>query len=103
MQKCPVQLRHHCPVAPIYATSRAYFKLQDLNSKELNINIFEGKIEKIESSSINISNLFINHEDKILNLRDLEVIIQQAERLQSQKLDIQLIPADIGLTLFGKL
>lgn len=77
-----------------YVTSRAYFKLQDLNSKELNINIFEGKIEKIESSSINISNLFINHEDKILNLRDLEVIIQQAERLQSQKLDIQLIPAD---------
>ena len=48
-----------------YVTSRAYFKLQDLNSKELNINIFEGKIEKIESSSINISNLFINHEDKM--------------------------------------
>mgnify|MGYP003552513900 CR=1 FL=1 len=24
MQKCPVQLRHHCPVAPIYAISPAY-------------------------------------------------------------------------------
>lgn len=82
-----------------YVTSRAYFKVGDLTTKELNIYILEGKIEKIESGNVNISNLFINYENKILNLRDLEVLVQQAERLQSQQLDIQLIPSQkIGYT-----
>ncbi|WP_198304549.1 ShlB/FhaC/HecB family hemolysin secretion/activation protein [Arcobacter vandammei] len=76
-----------------YVTSRAYFKAEDLTTKKLNIYILEGKIEKIESENINISNLFINHKDKVLNLRDLETIVKQAERLQSQKLDLQLIPS----------
>lgn len=83
-----------------YVTSRAFFKLQDLRDGIVDIDVIEGKIEKIINENINISNLFTSYEDKILNLRDLEVVIQQAERLRSQNLDLQLIPGTkVGYTI----
>ncbi len=76
------------------------FKLQDLRDGIVDIDVIEGKIEKIINENINISNLFTSYEDKILNLRDLEVVIQQAERLRSQNLDLQLIPGTkVGYTI----
>lgn len=75
-----------------YVTSRAYFKPQDLSDGEIEIEILEGKIEKIEDENIKSSNLYFSYEDKILNLKDLEVVVQQAQRLKSQKADIKLIP-----------
>lgn len=75
-----------------YVTSRAYLKLQDLSDGTIDINVLEGKIEKIINQNINTSNLYTTFEDKILNLKDLEIIVQQAERLHSQNLDLQLLP-----------
>ncbi len=83
-----------------YVTSRAYFKPQDLSDGEIEIEILEGKIEKIEEENIKSSNLYFSYEDKILNLRDLEVVVQQAQRLKSQKADIKLIPGTkVGYTI----
>ncbi|QKF68531.1 hemolysin secretion/activation protein, ShlB/FhaC/HecB family [Arcobacter venerupis] len=83
-----------------YVTSRAFFKLQDLSDGVVDIDVVEGKIEKIINENINISNLYTSYENKILNLRDLEVVVQQAERLRSQNLDLQLIPGTkVGYTI----
>lgn len=83
-----------------YVTSRAFFKLQDLSEGIVEIDVIEGKIEKIINENINTSNLYTSYDGKILNLRDLEVVIQQAERLHSQNLDLQLIPGTkVGYTI----
>lgn len=83
-----------------YVTSRAYFKVQDLSSGKIDIFVLEGKIEDIESEDINVLNLYPNYKNKILNIKDIEVIVKQAQRLQSQNLDIQLLPASkIGYTI----
>jgi hemolysin activation/secretion protein len=76
-----------------YATSRAYFKAEDFSSGEVNIYVLEGKIEDIQSDDVNILNLYPNYKDDVLNLKNLETIVKQAQRLQSQNLDIQLLPA----------
>lgn len=77
-----------------YVTSKAYLKVQNLKNKELDIKVLEGKIEKIISKNVNMSNLYNAYENKILNLRDLEIAIQQGERLQSQNLKLELIPSN---------
>ena len=83
-----------------YVTSRAYFKVQDLSAGKIDIFILEGKIEDIESEDINVLNLYPNYKNKILNIKDIEVIVKQAQRLQSQNLDIQLLPASqVGYTI----
>lgn len=83
-----------------YVTSRAYFKPQDLSDGEIEIEILEGKIEKIEDENIKSSNLYFSYKDKILNLKDLEIVVQQAQRLKSQKADIKLIPGTkVGYTI----
>lgn len=83
-----------------YVTSRAFFKLQDLSDGIIDIEVIEGKIEEIINENINTSNLYTSYDGKILNLRDLEVVIQQAERLRSQNLDLQLIPGTkVGYTI----
>lgn len=83
-----------------YVTSRAYFKPQDLSDGEIEIEILEGKIEKIEDENIKSSNLYFSYKNKILNLKDLEVVVQQAQRLKSQRADIKLIPGTkVGYTI----
>lgn len=83
-----------------YVTSRAYFKAQDLSDGIVDIEILEGKIEKIEGENVNPSNLYITYENEVLNLRDVEVAVQQAQRLQSQKVNLQLIPGSkVGYTI----
>ncbi|MCK9257994.1 MAG: hypothetical protein M0P02_07970 [Sulfurospirillaceae bacterium] len=76
-----------------FITSRAYFLPQDLKSGEITINIIEGKIERFEPDGINLSNLFKSMEGKTLNIKDLEVMLQQAQRLHSQELDIEIVPS----------
>ena len=44
--------------------------------------------------------MYFPYEDRILNLKDLEVVVQQAQRLKSQKADIKLIPGTkVGYTI----
>lgn len=76
-----------------YSTSRAYIKPQKLSSKKLHISILEGKINNLKTSNLNKGLLFLNYENKILNIRDLETNIEQIERLRSQKAKIELKPS----------
>lgn len=76
-----------------YSTSRAYIKPQKLYSKKLHISILEGKIDKLKITNLNKGLLFLNYENKVLNIRDLETNIEQLERLQSQKAKIELKPS----------
>ncbi|RBQ32132.1 hemin transporter [Arcobacter sp. FW59] len=83
-----------------FITSRAFIKAQDLSKNSLEIDVLEGKIEEIISKNINSSNLYLSYKDRVLNIKDLEVAIQQAQRLNSQNLDLQLHPATkIGYTI----
>lgn len=83
-----------------YITSRAYIKPQDLSDGIVDISILEGKVEKVKTKNINVVNLFGVYTEKILNVRDLEVAIQQAERLRSQKINFQLLPGSkIGYSI----
>jgi len=82
-----------------YITSRAYIKIQDLSDGEIDINIIEGKINEVKSNNIYIGNTYRALEGKILNIRDLEVGIQEHERLKSNKVVLKLFPANkIGYT-----
>ncbi|WP_172658213.1 ShlB/FhaC/HecB family hemolysin secretion/activation protein [Campylobacter blaseri] len=76
-----------------YITSKAYIKPQDLSDGVLDINILEGKVEKVIEDNINMVNLYNGYDGRMLNLRDLEVALQQGERLQSQNLNLELIPS----------
>ena len=63
---------------------------------ELGLEIIEGKIEAIvgESETINTEMLFPNSVGQPLNLRDLEQGIDQANRLQSNKISMRLLPGE---------
>lgn len=76
-----------------YVTSRAYLKQQDLSDGIVDIDILEGKIEKIEFVGIAPIDFMNIYEKEILNLRDLEVEIQQRDRLRSYDYNIELIPS----------
>ncbi|WP_418180294.1 ShlB/FhaC/HecB family hemolysin secretion/activation protein [Aliarcobacter lanthieri] len=76
-----------------YITSRAFIKAQDLSKNSLEIDILEGKVEEIVSHNINSKNLYIAYKDRVLNIKDLEVSIMQAERLSSQNLNLELLPS----------
>ncbi|WP_069633426.1 ShlB/FhaC/HecB family hemolysin secretion/activation protein [Campylobacter pinnipediorum] len=78
-----------------YTTSKAYLKIQDLSDGVLDISILEGKVEKVLADDINMVNLYNGYKGRILNLRDLEVALQQGERLQSQALKMELIPSSL--------
>jgi len=80
-----------------YVTSRAYLKAQDLSNGSIDIDILEGKVEDIIGKNIFTKNIYQN--TSLLNMRDLEVAIQQAERLRSQSINFKLKPGSkVGYT-----
>jgi len=89
-----------------YITSRAYLKMQDLSGGEVTIDIIEGKINKIKAKNLYVGNTFSSLEGKILNIRDLEVGVQEHERLKSSNVILKLFPSKkIGYTnilIYGK-
>jgi len=67
-----------------YITSKAYLKAQDLSLGTLHIYILEGKIEDITFNGKKRSEsktAFPSLEDNILNLRDIEMGLEQINRL----------------------
>ena len=75
-----------------YVTSRAYIKGQDLSDGIVDITILEGKVEEIVNKNVNSKNIYTEYKNRILNIKDLEVSIQQAERLKSQSVSLKLLP-----------
>jgi len=85
-----------------FITSRAFTKAQDLSKNHLQIDILEGKVEEVIEKNINSANLYIAYKDRVLNIKDLEVAIMQAERLNSQNLNLELIPGqNVGYSVIS--
>ncbi len=68
-----------------YVTSRAYIKPQDMSKGRLVIATMEGKIEFVRGEGISTALVFPFVSDDHLNLRDLEMGIEQLNRLQSMQ------------------
>ncbi len=77
-----------------YVTSRAYIKPQDLSQGHLLIVAMEGKVEKISESNISTVMVFPTMEGEELNLRDLEVGLEQLNRLQSVEATMSINPGN---------
>jgi len=80
-----------------YVTSRAYLKEQDLNNGHLDIYVLEGKIDSLlmnDKEAREMLTAFPFLEEKVLNIRDLEMGLEQMQRLPSNKVSLDLKPSD---------
>ena len=76
-----------------YITSQSYLQAQDLSSGVLHIYLFEGKLENIffnGEKSLETLTAFPNLKDKILNLRDIEMGLDQLNRLPRNQATLSL-------------
>ncbi|THF66296.1 ShlB/FhaC/HecB family hemolysin secretion/activation protein [Pseudothauera nasutitermitis] len=83
-----------------YVTSRAYLAEQDLSSGTLEVIVVEGQLERIEpgpDSGLSVRELnlaFPGQEGERLNLRELEQLVDQLNRLPSNRATVELIPGE---------
>ena len=81
-----------------FSTSRIAIPEQNLSSGELRLVLLVGYIGTVRfadgSDNLYWKNLFPFHEGDILNVRDIEQGIEQAKRLPSQDISVQLLPSD---------
>ncbi len=80
-----------------YISARAYLPNQDLNSGQLQILVVEGRVEGLElddgqENSLNLALLFPGVIGAPLNLRDIEMGLEQAARLQSNQPTMEIKP-----------
>ncbi len=75
-----------------YITSRAYIKAQDLSKGDLVISSMEGKIESVEGEHVVTELVFLSPEDTYLNLRELEMGVEQLNRLRSYQTKMAINP-----------
>ncbi len=76
-----------------YITSQAYLKEQDLTKDVLKINILEGRIDNItmnQEEATEIVTAFPNFQENVLNLRDIEMGLDQINRLAMNKATLKL-------------
>ncbi|OHC26356.1 MAG: ShlB family hemolysin secretion/activation protein [Pseudomonadales bacterium RIFCSPLOWO2_12_59_9] len=77
-------------------TTRAYLPQQDLSDGELEIMVVEGKLEGLESSEVvsprELGMTFPGQVGEVLNLRDLEQLVDQVNRLPSRQAQMELLP-----------
>ncbi|MDR0527998.1 MAG: ShlB/FhaC/HecB family hemolysin secretion/activation protein [Zoogloeaceae bacterium] len=78
-------------------TSRAYLPEQDISNSELEILVVEGKLEEIDNEHPNlteteISRAFPGKTGELLNLRELEQMTDQLDRLLSRHIEIDIFP-----------
>jgi len=84
-----------------FVTSRAYLPQQDLSSGELKIIVVEGRFEGFEQSELaserELAMGFPGATGEVLNLRDLEQLVDQINRLPSRQAQMELVPGeDVG-------
>ena len=81
-----------------FSTSRIVVPEQNLSSGALRLVLQIGYIGTVRfaegSDALYWKNLFPFHEGDILNVRDIEQGIEQAKRLPSQDISVQLLPSD---------
>ena len=86
-----------------FITSRALITEQELNDGSLDITVIEGKVGNIVIKSGKARNelrtAFPKIKGKYLNLRDIEMGVEQMNRLQSQNMKSSLLPSNkLGVT-----
>lgn len=84
-----------------FVTTRAYLPQQDLSSGELKIIVVEGRFEGFEQSELaserELAMTFPGATGEVLNLRDLEQLVDQINRLPSRQAQMELVPGkDVG-------
>ena len=85
-------------------TSRAYLPQQDLSSRHLEVQVVEGRLEGIKSgadsglSPRELAMAFPGAVGELLNLRDIEQMVDQLNRLPSNQAKMELVP---GTTVGG--
>lgn len=84
-----------------YVTSRAYLPQQDLSDGELDVLVVEGRLEGLDSSAIaserELAMSFPGKPGELLNLRELEQLVDQLNRLPSRPAQLELVPgAEVG-------
>jgi hemolysin activation/secretion protein len=84
-----------------FVTTRAYLPQQDLSSGELKIIVVEGRFEGFNPSEVaspgELAMAFPGHTGDPLNLRELEQLVDQINRLPSRQAQMELIPGhDVG-------
>ncbi|MEQ7869105.1 ShlB/FhaC/HecB family hemolysin secretion/activation protein [Chromohalobacter salexigens] len=82
-----------------YITSRAYLPQQDLSSGKLRVIVVEGRIETFSYQNDDVSNAELLMASPVepgalLNIRDLEQLIDQLNRLPSNQAKLALRPGD---------
>lgn len=79
-------------------TTRAYLPQQDLSKGDLQILVIEGKLEKLRSeagsdlSARELAMTFPGKEGEVVNLRELEQMVDQLNRLPSKQARLELTP-----------
>lgn len=80
-----------------FVTSRAFLQPQNLSEGELTILVLEGRLESIESVEGSLSSrqlylAFPTRDGHLLNLRDLEQGLEQLNRLQQNRAEMDIKP-----------
>ncbi|WP_240201756.1 ShlB/FhaC/HecB family hemolysin secretion/activation protein [Pseudomonas sp. PDNC002] len=79
-----------------FVTSRAYLPQQDLSGGELKIIVVEGRFEGFDQTELvsprELSMTYAGSPGELLNLRDLEQLVDQVNRLPSRQVQIELVP-----------
>ena len=79
-----------------YVTTRAYLPEQDLADGVLEVRVLEGRLQGLEGGHIaspsELAMSFPGQPDEVLNLRDLEQMLDQLNRLPSLQAQIQIEP-----------
>lgn len=79
-----------------FVTTRAYLPQQDLSSGELKIIVVEGRFEGFDESELatprELAMTYPGHSGEVLNLRDIEQLVDQINRLPSRQAQMELVP-----------
>ncbi|OLS60221.1 ShlB/FhaC/HecB family hemolysin secretion/activation protein [Pseudomonas putida] len=76
-------------------TSRAYLPQQDLSTRHLEIQVVEGRLEGLNGNGVSPRELamtFPGTVGELLNLRDIEQMVDQLNRLPSNQAKMELVP-----------
>lgn len=81
-----------------YVTTRAYLPQQDLSARTLKVVVVEGRLEGLDSSALasdrELAMSFPGEVGEVLDLRELEQLVENLNRLPSRAAQLELIPGE---------
>lgn len=81
-----------------YVTSRAYLPQQDMADGELEVIVVEGRLEGLDQSAVaserELAMAFPGRAGDVVDLRELEQLVDQLNRLPSRPAQLELVPGE---------